>query len=189
MIKYVVIVVFVCVMIAVGIYSRKRTADVDQFFLGERDVGPWLSAFAYGTTYFSAVLFVGYAGKIGFGFGLSALWIAVGNALVGSLLAWLVLAKRTRLMTERLGAMTMPEYLEPALWPALAQDRRRVRSSSSFSCRTRPASTPASRTSSRRSSSLDLRRRAVGRWRSSPACTSSSAATSPWRATTSSRGS
>ena len=62
---------------------------MNEFFLGGRDVGPWLSAFAYGTTYFSAVLFVGYAGKIGFGFGLSALWIAAGNALVGSLLAWL----------------------------------------------------------------------------------------------------
>jgi len=111
-VKYVVIVLFVCVMVGVGIYSRKRTATVNEFFLGGRDVGPWLSAFAYGTTYFSAVLFVGYAGKIGFGFGLSSLWIAVGNALVGSLLAWLVLARRTRVMTERLGAMTMPAFLQ-----------------------------------------------------------------------------
>ena len=105
------IVAFVCVMVGVGIYSRKRTSNVNDFFLGGRDVGPWLSAFAYGTTYFSAVLFVGYAGKIGFGFGLSSLWIALGNALLGSLLAWLVLAKRTRLMTARLKAMTMPEFL------------------------------------------------------------------------------
>jgi SSS family transporter len=110
--KYVVIVLFVCVMVGVGIYSRKRTATVNEFFLGGRDVGPWLSAFAYGTTYFSAVLFVGYAGKIGFGFGLSSLWIALGNALVGSLLAWMVLARRTRVMTERLGAMTMPAFLQ-----------------------------------------------------------------------------
>ena len=109
MIKYVIIAIFVVVMVAVGVYSRKQTRSVNEFFLGGRDVGPWLSAFAYGTTYFSAVLFVGYAGKIGFGFGLSSLWIAVGNALVGSLLAWLVLAKRTRLMTARLGAMTVPE--------------------------------------------------------------------------------
>ncbi len=111
MITYVVIAVFVAVMIGVGVYSRKRTATVNEFFLGGRDVGPWLSAFAYGTTYFSAVLFVGYAGKIGFAFGLSALWIAVGNALVGSLLAWVVLAKRTRIMTTRMDAMTMPSFL------------------------------------------------------------------------------
>ena len=111
MVKWIIIVAFVCVMVGVGIYSRKRTSNVNEFFLGGRDVGPWLSAFAYGTTYFSAVLFVGYAGKIGFGFGLSSLWIAAGNALIGSLLAWLVLAKRTRIMTNRLGAMTMPEFL------------------------------------------------------------------------------
>jgi len=108
---YLVIAVFVIVLVGVGIHSRRRTRSVGEFFLGGRDVGPWLSAFAYGTTYFSAVLFVGYAGKVGYGFGLSSLWIVVGNALLGTLLAWLVLAKRTRLMTERLGAMTMPEFL------------------------------------------------------------------------------
>ena len=112
MIEYIVVAVFVAVMVGVGIASRKRTASVNEFFLGGRDVGPWLSAFAYGTTYFSAVLFVGYAGKIGYGFGLSSLWIAVGNALVGSLLAWVLLAKRTRLMTSRLGAMTVPSFFK-----------------------------------------------------------------------------
>ncbi len=112
MITYVVIGVFVAVMVGVGIASRKNTGSVNEFFLGGRDVGPWLSAFAYGTTYFSAVLFVGYAGKIGFGFGLSSLWIAVGNALVGSLLAWVVLAKPTRLMTARLGVMTVPSFFK-----------------------------------------------------------------------------
>jgi SSS family solute:Na+ symporter len=111
-VTYVVVAVFMAVMVGVGIYSRSHTKTVDEFFLGGRDVGPWLSAFAYGTTYFSAVLFVGYAGKIGFGFGFASLWIAVGNALVGTLLAWLVLAKRTRVMTERLGAMTMPAFLQ-----------------------------------------------------------------------------
>jgi SSS family solute:Na+ symporter len=110
-VKYAVIVVFVAIMIGVGVASRRRTSSVNDFFLGGRDVGPWLSAFAYGTTYFSAVLFVGYAGKVGFGFGLSSLWIVAGNAILGSLLAWWVLAGRTRTMTERLNAMTMPEFL------------------------------------------------------------------------------
>ena len=123
--KYAALIAFVIVMIAVGIYSRKKTKDVGEFFLGGRDVGPWLSAFAYGTTYFSAVLFVGYAGKIGFGFGLSALWIVVGNALIGSLLAWLLLAKRTRRQTVNLDAITMPEYLAEPLLVTAAEDRRR----------------------------------------------------------------
>ncbi len=109
--KYVILAVFVAVLVAVGVYSRRRTKTVDDFFIGSRTVGPWLSAFAYGTTYFSAVLFVGYAGKIGFGFGLSSLWIVVGNAFLGTMVAWWLLAGRTRVMTARLGALTMPEFL------------------------------------------------------------------------------
>ena len=188
MVTYVVIAVFMAVMVGVGIYSRKRTATVDEFFLGGRDVGPWLSAFAYGTTYFSAVLFVGYAGKIGFGFGLSSLWIALGNALVGTLLAWLVLAKRTRVMTERLGAMTMPAFLQERY------GTRWLKIAAAFVIFVFLVPYSASvytglaylfeEVFERR-----LHAGALGRWRSSPASTSSSAATSPWRATTSSRGS
>jgi Na+/proline symporter len=70
-----------------------------------------MSAFAYGTSYFSAVIFIGYAGKLGWGFGLHTLWIVIGNTLIGTVLAWLVLAGRTRVMTARLNAMTMPEFL------------------------------------------------------------------------------
>lgn len=102
---------FVMVMIFSGILSYFKTKTVDDFILGNRDIGPWFSAFAYSTTYFSAVLFIGYAGKIGFTFGLSALWIAVGNAFVGSYLAWKILARRTRILTEKLNARTMPEFL------------------------------------------------------------------------------
>lgn len=110
--KYIFLVVFVIVMISVGLYSRKKVNSVKDFFLGGRNVGPWISAFSYGTTYFSAVIFIGYAGKIGWGFGLSSTWIGIGNAILGSLLAWLVLAKKTRKMTHELNASTMPEFFE-----------------------------------------------------------------------------
>ncbi|WP_104373722.1 sodium:solute symporter family transporter [Desulfocucumis palustris] len=110
--KLLLLLLFVGVLIYSGLVSMRKTRTVNDFFLGGRDVGPWLSAFAYGTTYFSAVIFIGYAGKVGWGFGLSSLWIVVGNTLVGSLLAWFVLAKRTRILTNRLNVMTMPEFLE-----------------------------------------------------------------------------
>jgi SSS family transporter len=89
----------------------KRTRDVGDFFIGGRKLGPWMSAFAYGTTYFSAVLFIGYAGKLGWGFGIYTMWIVLGNTFIGTLLAWMVLAGRTRDMTSRLNAITMPEFL------------------------------------------------------------------------------
>ncbi|RKO65590.1 sodium:solute symporter family protein [Desulfofundulus salinus] len=110
--KLLLLCLFVGVLLYSGYSSMGRNRTLSDFFLGGRAMGPWLSAFAYGTTYFSAVIFIGYAGKVGWGFGTAALWIVLGNTLVGSLLAWLVLARRTRIMTARLGAMTMPEFLE-----------------------------------------------------------------------------
>ena len=105
------VVFYVIVMLAVGFWCMKRTKNVGDFFLGGRSLGPWMSAFAYGTTYFSAVLFIGYAGRLGWGFGIQTLWIVLGNTFVGTFLAWLILAGRTRDMTVRLNAMTMPEFL------------------------------------------------------------------------------
>ncbi|OHB55321.1 MAG: sodium transporter [Planctomycetes bacterium GWF2_50_10] len=108
----VLLVVFLAGMIGIGIWGMRKTATLNDFFLGGRSVGPWVSAFAYGTTYFSAVLFVGFGGAIGWGDGLKGLWIAFGNAIFGTLLAWFVLGRRTRTMTQRLDAMTMPEFLQ-----------------------------------------------------------------------------
>ncbi|MDH7569945.1 MAG: sodium/solute symporter [Armatimonadota bacterium] len=111
MLKLTIVVVYVLAMVAIGYVCMRRTRTVSDFFLAGRNLGPWMSAFAYGTTYFSAVLFVGYAGRLGWGFGLHTLWIAAGNVLFGSFLAWRLFAGRTRRMTERLNALTMPEFL------------------------------------------------------------------------------
>lgn len=110
--KILMIVIFAAVTIGVGVYCRKSAKGVGDFVLGGRNVGPWLTAFAYGTSYFSSVVFVGYAGQFGWNFGVSATWIGIGNALIGSLLAWVLLGRRTRLMTKHLDAATMPEFFE-----------------------------------------------------------------------------
>lgn len=110
MIKISLTLAFLLVMVAVGVYSRKHATSVDGFVLGGRNVGPWLTAFAYGTSYFSAVVFIGYAGQFGWKYGLSSSWIGIGNAVIGSLLAWLVLGRRTRMMTQRLKSRTMPDF-------------------------------------------------------------------------------
>ena len=106
------VVSFFALMIGVGLYCRKLATDVDGFVLGGRSVGPWLTAFAYGTSYFSAVIFVGYAGQFGWNFGLASTWIGLGNAFIGSLLAWRILGRRTRIMTQHLNSKTMPNFFQ-----------------------------------------------------------------------------
>lgn len=122
---YFFVILFVAAMIYLGYVGMRRTKTMGDFFLAGRNIGPWLSAFSYGTTYFSAVIFVGFAGKIGWGFGIKSLWISFGNMFLGAFLAWVILAKRTREMTSRLNVMTMPEFLEaryksPGLKPLAA---------------------------------------------------------------------
>ena len=109
-IKILFLVIFFAVMIGVGIYCRKQATDVNGFVLGNRSVGPWLTAFAFGTSYFSAVIFVGYAGQFGWRFGLASTWIGLGNAFIGSLLAWNILGRRTRVMTQHIDSATMPDF-------------------------------------------------------------------------------
>lgn len=108
--KLLLLALFFVITLSVGVFFRHRGTSVDGFVLGGRAVGPWFSAFAYGTSYFSAVVFVGYAGQFGWKFGISAVWIGLGNAFIGSLLAWVVLARRTRVMTRHLDSATMPDF-------------------------------------------------------------------------------
>lgn len=109
-VKVILLVVFFAIMIAVGIYSRKKATNVNDFVLGGRSVGPWMTAFAFGTSYFSSVVFVGYAGQFGWKYGLASTWIGLGNAFIGSLLAWVILGRRTRVMSQKLESATMPDF-------------------------------------------------------------------------------
>ena len=108
--KIIMLVAFFAVMIGVGFYCRKEAQNVDGFVLGGRKAGPWLTAFAYGTSYFSAVVFVGYAGQFGWKYGIASTWAGIGNAVIGSLLAWIILGKRTRIMSHTLNSSTMPDF-------------------------------------------------------------------------------
>lgn len=108
--KLLLLILYFAVMIGIGIYCRKHATDVNGFVLGGRSVGPWLTAFAYGTSYFSAVVFVGYAGQFGWKYGIAATWAGIGNAIIGSLLAWVILGRRTRIMTQHLDSATMPQF-------------------------------------------------------------------------------
>ena len=108
--KILLLVIYFAVLVGIGFYCRRHATDVNGFVLGGRSVGPWLTAFAYGTSYFSAVVFVGYAGQFGWKYGIAATWAGIGNAILGSLIAWVVLGRRTRIMTQHLDSATMPTF-------------------------------------------------------------------------------
>ena len=109
---YAILVIYLLLMLGIGVYCRRKTSSVSDFVLGGRSLGGWFTAFAYGTSYFSAVVFIGYAGQFGWSYGVSAAWIGIGNAVIGSMMAWLILGKRTRIMSKNLNASTMPEFFE-----------------------------------------------------------------------------
>ncbi|MBE6696274.1 MAG: sodium:solute symporter [Ruminococcaceae bacterium] len=106
------LVIYATAMALIGCFSYGKTKTLDGFLIGGRNIGAWATAFAYGTAYFSAVVFVGYAGQHGWNIGLGSIWIGVGNAVVGCLISWLLFANRTRKMTKKLNARTMPDYFE-----------------------------------------------------------------------------
>ena len=104
--------IYAGLMALIGCISYGKSKTLDGFLIGGRNIGAWSTAFAYGTTYFSAVVFIGYAGQHGWNIGIGAVWIGIGNAVLGCLLSWLLFANRTRKMTKRLNARTMPDYFE-----------------------------------------------------------------------------
>ncbi|MBC8539173.1 sodium/solute symporter [Christensenellaceae bacterium NSJ-63] len=110
--QFVIIGIYIAIMIGVAVFSAKKATTLNDFYLGGRSIGGWMTAFSYGTTYFSAVMFVGYAGRLGYQFGLSVIWIGIGNAILGSYVAWKLLAKPTHDMTRRLDVSTMPAFFE-----------------------------------------------------------------------------
>ena len=107
-----ILVLYIAVAVGIGIYCNRKANTVNDYVLGGRSVGPWITAFAYGTSYFSAVIFVGYAGKFGWNFGVSSTWVGIGNCLIGSLMAWALMGRRTRVMSKHLDSATMPEFFE-----------------------------------------------------------------------------
>lgn len=112
MVKWLILIIYFCSMIGIGLYCRRKIRNVDDFVLGGRGLGAWFSAFAYGTTYFSAVVFIGFSGQFGWNFGISAFWIGIANAIIGSMLSWIILGEKTRRMTKHLKTSTMPEFFE-----------------------------------------------------------------------------
>jgi len=105
-----VLAVYMLALLVVGIVATRRTRTADDYHLGGRSVGSWVTALSYVAAYFSSVVIIG-GGGFGYRYGMATLWIGGINVLVGCTLAWIVLGRRIRRFTERLGTMTVPGFL------------------------------------------------------------------------------
>lgn len=103
---------YIVLMAVVSAVSAKKVTRASDLTVGGRNAGAWLSALSYGTAYFSAVMFVGYAGATGWNFSLYGVLAGLGNAVFGSYLAWKLLARRTRDVSYRLKIKSMPQFFE-----------------------------------------------------------------------------
>jgi len=103
---------YALMIVIIGIIGLRKTKSSKDFLLGGGNVGPWMTAFSYGTAYFSAVVFIGFAGKVGWGFGISSLWIAFFNAIIGVLAVWLIMGWKIKKMSVKFNISTMSEFLE-----------------------------------------------------------------------------
>jgi solute:Na+ symporter, SSS family len=110
--KIIVIALYAIMIVAIGIMGLRKTRSAKDFLMGGGNVGPWMSAFSYGTAYFSAVLFIGFAGKIGWGFGFSGLWVAIFNAILGVFVVWALLGWKIKQASTQYNVATMSEFLE-----------------------------------------------------------------------------
>lgn len=115
---------FCCRNVGNGHNSAKKSKARRTSCWAADSLGGWFSAFAYGTTYFSAVVFIGYGGSVSWKYGLSSVWIGIGNALIGTLAAWLILGKSTYRAMERYHSATMPEFFKTATLPFTLQGRK-----------------------------------------------------------------
>jgi SSS family solute:Na+ symporter len=101
---------YMLMLVGVGVGTSRRMRSSEDFIAGGRSIGPWVTALSYVAAYFSSVVIIG-GGGFGYRYGMGTLWIAAINVLVGCTLAWILLGRRVRLFTKRLGALTIPGFL------------------------------------------------------------------------------
>ncbi|MEO0162046.1 MAG: sodium/proline symporter [candidate division WOR-3 bacterium] len=106
-----VIVLYLLLLLVIGIISGRKTKDTSDFYLGGRNIGPWVTSLSYVAAYFSSVVIIG-GGAFGWLYGMSTLWIGAINVLLGTTVCWIVLGPRMREITHRLNVITIPEFLK-----------------------------------------------------------------------------
>ena len=103
------IAVYLIAMLGVGVWFSKRNNSVDDFYLGGRKLGPFVTAMSAEASDMSSWLLMGLPG-VAYLSGLAeASWTAIGLA-VGTYLNWLIVARRIRRYSHQIDAITVPQF-------------------------------------------------------------------------------
>ncbi len=97
-------------LMGVGVYFYKKTSNLEDYLLGGRGMGSWVTALSAQASDMSGWLLMGLPGAV-YLFGMNQAWIAIG-LFVGTYLNWKYIAPRLRVYTEKTGSLTMPTFFE-----------------------------------------------------------------------------
>ena len=108
-------VLYFVLVLGIGLFfffrTRKDGDSEKQYFLGGRQMGPWVTALSAQASDMSAWLLMGLPGSV-LAFGLGKAWIGIGLA-IGTALNWIFVAKRLRKFSKAANdSITLPEYLQ-----------------------------------------------------------------------------
>jgi len=103
------ILVYLCGMLFIGIFYSKKNKNSDDFYLGGRKLGPFVTAMSAEASDMSSWLLMGLPGLALMTGVAEAFWTAVGLA-IGTYLNWLIVAKRIRVYSAKIKAVTLPEF-------------------------------------------------------------------------------
>lgn len=106
-------VIYLIFLMGVGVYFYKKTETAEDYVLGGRGMGSWVTALSAQASDMSGWLLMGLPGAV-YMTGMSQTWTAIGLTL-GTYLNWKILAPRLRVQTEETDTMTLPNFLSKKL--------------------------------------------------------------------------
>jgi len=103
-------IVYLIFLLSIGYYFYRKTTKIDDYLLGGRGMGKWVTALSAQASDMSGWLLMGLPGAVLLG-GLGETWIAIG-LFFGTVVNWILVAPRLRLYTERTKSLTLPTFFE-----------------------------------------------------------------------------
>jgi sodium/proline symporter len=105
----IVFIVYLAILVGLALWSRDETHTMSGYFIAGKKLPPWVVAFSTNATGESGWLLLGLTG-MGYAVGAQAFWVVAGE-VTGIALAWLLLARRIKRLSDESDSITVPDLL------------------------------------------------------------------------------